>query len=102
MSGMLILVVSYQGSILLHKSVFMRDYCIEITEDNHNQLFREGIHSTVVARWTAGQQVERLICTRGMIHNKFPLISPGCPWPRIALTVQKRGLKHHLFICLEY
>ena len=24
-------------------------------------------------------------CTRGMIHNKFNLISPGYPWPNIAL-----------------
>ena len=27
-------------------------------------------------------------CTRGMFHNKIHLISPGCPRPSIALTVQ--------------
>ena len=29
----------------------------------------------------------------GMIHNKFHLISPGCPQPSIALQ-QNHGLKH--------
>ena len=36
--------------------------------------------------------------TRGMIHNKIHLISPCCPRPSIASTVQSRGLKHHSFI----
>ena len=46
--------------------------------------------------------VERLLstlwCARGMIHNKIHVICPGCLRPSIALTVQKRGLKHHSFI----
>ena len=36
-----------------------------------------GIRGAVVVCWTAGQQVERSILTRGMIHNKIHLISPG-------------------------
>ena len=39
-----------------------------------------------------------LSCTRGMILNRIHLISPGCPWPRIALQVQNRGVKHQSFI----
>ena len=35
--------------------------------------------------------------TRGIIHNKIHLISPGCPLPSIALQVQDRGLKHYSF-----
>ena len=50
-----------------------------------------GICGTVVARWTAGQQVE-WSCTRGMIHNKIHLISPGCPLPCI-LTNAKSSPK---------
>ena len=34
-------------------------------------------------------------CTRGMIHNKLSLISPGCPRPCIALQLSNRGLQHH-------
>ena len=55
-----------------------------------------GIRGTVVARWTARQQVELSdwSCTRGMIHNKIHLIRQGS----IALTVQNRSLKHQSFI----
>ena len=44
-----------------------------------------GVRSTVVVRWTVGQQVERSIMHRGIIHNKMHLISPGCPRLSIAL-----------------
>ena len=37
-------------------------------------------------------------CSRGMIHNQFPFIRPGCLRPSTALTVQNRGLKHPLFL----
>ena len=57
-----------------------------------------GISGTLVARWTADQQVERSIsCTRGMIHNKIHLISSGCSLPSKTLQVLNRGLKHQLF-----
>ena len=36
-------------------------------------------------------------CTRGMIHNKIPLISRGCPRSSVALQLQDCGLKHHSF-----
>ena len=39
------------------------------------------VRVTVVARWAAGQQVERS-------HNKIQLISPDCPRPSIVLTMQ--------------
>ena len=52
------------------------------------------IRAIVVARWTASQLSDRSP-TRGMIHNKIPLINPGYPRPSIALQVQNRGLKHH-------
>ena len=54
-----------------------------------------GNHGTV-----AGLLVNRLSYwsfTRGMIHIKLHLISPGCPKPSISLQMQNRGLKHHLF-----
>ena len=46
---------------------------------------KRGTHSSVVARWIAGQQVKRSILHRGMIHNKQNLISPGCSRPSIPL-----------------
>ena len=40
-------------------------------------------------------------CTRDMIHNKFNLISPGCPRPSIALNC--RIVKYHSsFIVLHH
>ena len=45
-----------------------------------------GIRSSVVANWTAGQQVERSILHQGhMTHNKIHLIGPGCPLPSLTL-----------------
>ena len=35
-------------------------------------------------------------CSRGMLHNKIHLISPGCPWPS---TVQIYCLNHHSTTC---
>ena len=43
-----------------------------------------GVRGTVIARWTAGQQVERSILQRGISHNKIPPIIPGCPRPSVA------------------
>ena len=56
-----------------------------------------GIRGTVLAHWTAGQQVERSILHQGMICNKIHLISPGCSRPSIALQVKNCGLKHQSF-----
>ena len=47
-----------------------------------------GFRHTVVAGWTAGQQVERSIMQPGMIRNKIHLISFGSPRLIVALTVQ--------------
>ena len=53
---------------------------------------------TVVARWTAGQQVEHSILLQDLQNSShssrlFPVQS--------SLTVQKRGLKHHSFIPID-
>ena len=37
-------------------------------------------------------------CTWEIIHNKICLISLRCPRPSVALQVQSRGLKYHLWI----
>ena len=55
-----------------------------ITRHTNEQYGVGGIHGTVVARWTAGQQVKRSIL-RHIIH-------PGCLRPSI-----DHGLKHQLF-----
>ena len=54
-----------------------------------------------VARWAAVWRVERSILHWDIVSFQIHLISPGCPWPNSALTVQKSGLKyrssiHHL------
>ena len=63
-------------------------------------LFRQlgvGILGAVVARWTAGQLVERSILHQGHDLLQIP-ISPGCPRSSIALQVQNSGLKHQSII----
>ena len=60
-----------------------------------------GIRGTVVACRTAGEQVERSILHQGY-HNKIHLIRPGCPWPRVALQVQNRDLKHPFISVVIY
>ncbi len=58
--------------------------------------------SSVVACWATESRVDRSILLWGMFHPKIHLISPGCPRPNSAFTVQNSGLKHrssiHLFV----
>ena len=49
----------------------------------------DSYRGTVVARWTAGQQVERF-----MIHDKIQLISQGCPRPSIDLQCRIMACKN--------
>ena len=42
------------------------------------------IASTVVGRWTTGQQVADQSCMRGVAHTKIHLISPDDPQPSLA------------------
>ena len=57
-----------------------------------------GIHGTVVARWTTGQQVERSILHQEHDSSqKIILLVQVVPWPSIGLQVQNHGLKHHSF-----
>ena len=44
-----------------------------------------GISGTMVARWTADQQVEQAILHQGHDSQQIHLISPGCPRPSITL-----------------
>ena len=37
-------------------------------------------HGTLIARWTADQQVSSLSCTWNITHTKIQLISPDCLW----------------------
>ena len=89
--------------VLIHSHYIldmMYKYCSLVLACNRDLLLDKGggIRGTVVARRTAGQQVERSICARGMIHNKLHLIRPGCLQPSTALTEQIRGLKYQSFI----
>ena len=46
---------------------------------------RRSIRGAVVARWVAGQQVERSILYQGHVSSQIHLISSGCPRSIIAL-----------------
>ena len=60
-----------------------------------------GIRGAMVARWTAGQHVERPILHQRHDSLQIHLISPWGPRPSIAIHVQNRGLKHHSFHLYE-
>ena len=57
-----------------------------------------GIRGTVVARWTAGQQVERSILRQGHGSYQNSSHSPRLSPAQFSLTVHNRGLKHQSFI----
>ena len=64
-----------------------------------------GSRSIVIAYWAAGQQVSRLSDwsgTWGMIYTKIHLISPGCPWPSIALQSRMVALNTNHFTNLRF
>ena len=58
--------------------------------------------SSLVARWAAVWRVMRSILHWGNVSSQLHLISPGCPRPNSALTVQKSGLKHRSSIHQPY
>ena len=56
--------------------------------------YKGAAFSSLVAQWAAVWRVEQLILHWGNVSSQIHLISPGCPGPSSALTVQKSGLKH--------
>ena len=58
-----------------------------------------GVRSSVVARWSAGQQVERLIIHQGHDSEQNSAHLPRLFTAKYTLfTVHNGGLKHHIFI----
>ena len=64
-----------------------------------SERFECQFHSSIRGRpWYSGSALDcwstGRYCTNGVIQNKIHLITPSCPRPSIAFTVQIRGLKH--------